>query len=97
MCVCYRGPVCALFESGVREERLHLITSLSPEKFLESMWIPSMLQGKYRVSLNRQGWERVKFMSVSRAIYARNKRNVFIIDLGRPSFRMAVNSFLAIF
>lgn len=36
-----------------------------------------------RASLNRQGWERVKFVSVSRAIYARNKMNIFIlIDLG---------------
>lgn len=36
-----------------------------------------------RASLNSQDWERVKFVSVSGAIYARNKMNIFIIiDLG---------------
>lgn len=49
-----------------------------------------------RVSLNKQGWERVKYVPLSRAIYARNKMNIFI-NLGRPSLGVTVYSSVAVF
>lgn len=56
---------------------------LTPWKLWESKWIDLQHVTREIVLWNRQGGEKVKFRSVSKSIYTRNKMGIFI-DLRRP-------------